>query len=361
MIFGVLGDTHKDVQCAIPRIMDKFEEAGVNMIIHTGDIESQHLKPEIFRNIPVICALTNNQEDELDFQFPPNGWTFTYPGKRIKRFKNFRIYVGHKKFFELLRNNESEFRESLEIAGRDHDGLRWVFAGHVHRQFFDQDPLMNCVNPGAVEGSFWGYSYAIVKTKTREVIFSRILPSENSIPNFKVAIISDSRNVSRLNLGFWEKLAKRLKKEGVQEIIHCGNISNEDIGISELGEFKVHYNLLKGQGYRHKQFPNWHLIDRDNPVVEINGYRFCVQHELGGSLISKNEMDMLKLSLDLASRFPSIDYVLFGLTRAAFLEENEQLWILNPGDIANDQNFATIELPRNEITFGRIPIGSIPH
>ncbi|MBU3942479.1 metallophosphoesterase family protein [Patescibacteria group bacterium] len=360
MILGIMGDTHKDIANIIHLIVEAFIRAGVEIIIHTGDIETKHLNAELFGNIPVICALTNGQEKELDFQFPPHGWVFTYPGNRVKVFKNFSIYVGHKKLYELLRKKESEFRESLEILGRDYDGIRWLFAGHVHRQIFDQDPLINCVNPGAVEGASWGYEYAIVKTKKREVTFSRILPTQPTIEKFKIAVISDSRNVSQLNPPFWEKLAERLKQEGVQEIIHCGNLVTEDIGIEALKDFKVHYTLHEGQANSRKPHDNWQIIRPNNPIVDINGYRFCVQHGLGGSLISKSEIDMLKLSLELAQKYPSIDYVLFGLTRAAFLEENEQLWILNPGDIINDQNFATIELPQNEITFGRIPFDPLP-
>ena len=107
MILGVMGDTHKDRADAIPLIVKEFIKAGVEVIVFTGDIESQHLDTELFGGIPVICALTDNQENELPFQFPPNGWAFTYPGKRIKRFENFSIYVGHKKFYELLRLKES--------------------------------------------------------------------------------------------------------------------------------------------------------------------------------------------------------------------------------------------------------------
>lgn len=355
MIIGTMSDTHKDQANVIPLIIKEFIRAGVELIIHTGDIEEKHLNAELFGNLPVICALTNGQERKVDFQFPPHGWVFTYPNNRIKVFKNFSIYVGHKKLFELLRKNEADFREGLEIICRDHDGLRWLCAGHTHRQLFDQDPLVNCVNPGAVEGASWGYEYAIIRTRRREVTFSRILPTQPTIENFKIAIISDSRNVSQLNPPFWGNLAKRLKQEGVQEIIHCGNVVTEDVGIEALNEFKVHYSLHEGQTDSKKPHDNWHLIRYNNPIVDINGYRFCVQHGLGGSLISKSEIDMLKLSLELAQKYHSIDYVLFGLTRAAFLEENEQLWILNPGDIINDQNFATIELPRNEITFARIP------
>jgi len=140
MIIGVMGDTHKDVANIIPFIIEAFMRARVELIIHTGDIESQHLKSELFRNIPVICALTDNQEKELAFQFPPPGWTFTFPGKRIKRFKNFSVYVGHKRFYELLRKKESDFRQTLELILFQTKKVYWLSPTQKNRDSRDVKP-----------------------------------------------------------------------------------------------------------------------------------------------------------------------------------------------------------------------------
>ena len=58
MIIGVLSDTHNDKMNVLPYVMAEFKKRNVEMIVHCGDIEPKHLKPELFNNLPVICALT---------------------------------------------------------------------------------------------------------------------------------------------------------------------------------------------------------------------------------------------------------------------------------------------------------------
>ncbi len=354
MILGILSDTHEDKMNAIPHIIKEFIERKVEIIIHCGDIISKHLNPELFGNIPVICALTEEQTG-MEFQRAPNRWIFTKPGDRVRTLnENMKIYVGHKRFFELLRGTSSDFMETLEKISRDHDCVRWLFGGHTHRQVFRQNNLINCINPGAVEASFWGYQFAIVDTEKNTTAFSRILPKEPAIKPFKIAIISDSRNISDLDPGFWINLAKILKEQQVKNIIHCGNLATDDIGRKELEEFTIHYNLRENQRNPKRVPKNWKYVKTESPIVKISGYRFCIQHELGKSLLQQSEIDMLRTSLSLVGKYPEIEYVLFGLTHEASLEENEQVQIINPGDVVKDQSYAIIELPRNEITFSRI-------
>jgi putative phosphoesterase len=360
MILGIISDTHEDRMNAIPHIIKEFKRRKVKLIIHCGDIIPEHLNAKLFGNIPMICALTEGQTGKA-FQEAPEHWTFTKTGDRVKNLnEHTKIYVGHKRFFELLRKTESDFSETLEIITRDHDCVRWLFGGHTHRQVFMQNNLINCLNPGAVEGSFWGYEFAVVDTETNETTFSRILPREPAKKTSKIAVISDSRNISELNPDFWAKLAEELKKRNIKEIIHCGNLATADIGKKELRRFKIHYNLRKDQRNPKMVPGNWKFIEPSYPIVKIDGYRFCVQHDLGKSLLYESEMGMLGISLKLVMQYPAIEFVLFGLTHEAFLEENEQVQILNPGDVVKDQNYAVIEFPRNEITFSSIPQEPLP-
>lgn len=354
MILGIFSDTHEDKMNAIPHIIKEFKKRNVELIIHCGDIIPEHINAELFGNMPVICALTEEQTG-IDFQTPPNGWIFTRPQDRVRYLnKHEKIYVGHKRFFELLRKTESEFMETLEIISRDYDCIRWLFGGHTHRQIFKQNNLINCVNPGAVANSLSGYEFTIINTETETTVFSRILPEKLTKKTFKIAVISDSRNISELSPSFWGKLAQKLKQSDVKEIIHCGNLASADIGKKELRDFKIHYNLRKDQK-NPKEIPsNWKLIKPNSPIVKINDYSFCVQHGLGKDLLKESEMGMLSISLSLVEEYPAIEFVLFGLTHEAFLEENEQVQIINPGDIVKDHSYAVIELPKSEITFSRI-------
>lgn len=361
MRIGVLSDTHSDKMNAIPHIMDRFRKSGVELIIHCGDISRKHLKPELFGGLPVVCAMVEEQLDHVEFQTPPENWAFTRPGQRIHRINSHEsVYVGHKLSFEFLTGSEAKLAQKLAEIRRDHDGVRWLFSGHTHHQIFKQGRLISFVNPGAVEDSYDGYEFAIVDTDTEEIVFSRIPRVNPQCPPFSVGVISDSFTITQTSPNFWTGLRDELKRRGVSHIIHCGNISPADIGRPELSDFMVLCNLREDQQAVKNAATNWQQIPLDNPVVEINGYRFYVQLDLGAALVEKSEFDMHMLCLGLRRKYPEINFVLCGFTHEAFLEEGEQVRIINPGNIINDEHFAVIFLPSNEITFGCVPVPPLP-
>jgi len=358
MIIGVLSDTHKDKMKALPHIMAEFEKRHVEFVIHCGDIEPKHLDPKLFNNLPVICALTEEQVDKDEFSSPPKGWIFTKPGDRIRDINGERIYVGHKRSFQFLRGSEIDLIQFLNEIRRDHDCVKWLFSGHTHHQIFQQG-ITNFVNPGAVEDSFDGYEFAIIDTEIDQIVYSRIPKTKPTGKSFSVGVISDSLNISELDTEFWERLAKEFEERDVSHIIHCGNIAIEDIGQKELKSFQVHYNLRPDQ--KDPGGPeNWHLIPREEPVVKINGYHFYVQLNLGASLLKQSEIEMQELCRNLRDRYPLISFVLCGFTNDAFYEEGQQIRIINPGDINRDRDMAVICLPRTEITFGHVPVDPLP-
>jgi len=357
-IWGVISDTHKeDNMNAIPHIMEVFKKKGVNTIIHCGDIEPCHLRPELFLNLSVVCALTEGQVDKPEFSAPPRDWRFTVPGKRIQLVDGVLIYLGHKLSHDVRTNHESKFKKTLDIIRRDHDGLRAVFAGHTHHQIFIQDDLVNFINPGAVQDSYDGYEYAIIDTDRGEITFGRISKTRPAKKSFSIGVISDSLNISDIDTEIWHKFVQEMKDRGINHIIHCGNIALHDIGRKELDNFRVYCNLRPDQLSKKPSCPkNWKLIDPTNPVIEINDYRFCVQLDLGATLIEKSEFDAQKLSLDLRRKYPEISFILYGFTKDAFMEEGDQVRIISPGDLVKGRNFATITLPTTEITFSHVPI-----
>lgn len=359
MILGIISDTHRDEMNAVPHIMKRFKEKGVEVIIHCGDIEPKHLKSEMFLGLPVICALVDEQTKREDFITPPCRWKYTKPGERVLFVNGLRIYVGHKRSFEFLTGSESCLAKMLDGLRRDFDGLRWLFSGHTHHQIFKQG-ITSFLNPGAVEDSFDGYEYAIVDTEKEEVTFSRIPKSKLAGENFSIGVISDSLNISKSNPDFWQELADSLRDRGVKNLIHCGNISLKDVGRKELNEFCVYYNLRMDQKIPDIRLENWKIIDSENPVVKIGDYRFYIQLDLGAVLLEQSELDMYKLSLSLRREYPEIDFILCGFTYQAFLEEGEQATIINPGNVINNQNFVVITLPAKEITFSHIPSKALP-
>jgi predicted phosphodiesterase len=355
MIIGVLSDTHRDKANAIPHIVKEFKKRKVEVIFHCGDIEPKHLDAALFGNLPVVCALLEEQKGMKEFCFPPNGWRFTVPADRIVTLPNgLRFYIGHKRAFEFLTGAEAELMKNLEKIRRDYDCVQWLFSGHTHHQIYKQDTLINFMNPGAVEGSFDGYEFAVIDTETNDTTFSRIPKTKPLRRPFAVGVVSDSLNISELDVDFWPRLAEQLKKRRVKQIIHCGNISIEDIGREELSGFKVHYFLRSDQKKPSKVPDNWELIPWQKPSVSIGGYRFHVQLDLGETILDKSEMDMHRLSLHTRGQHPETNFILFGSTNYAFLEEGEQVRIINPGDVVRGRNYATITLPITEITFSSI-------
>lgn len=358
MILGVLSDTHEDRDNMLPRVLEEFKRRDVEGIVHCGDIEPKHVGPSLFCNIPVICALNAEQLAKYPFNgHAPNNWIFTRPSERVVDFFHIRIYVGHKRSFDLLPASEDRFLAFMEQLRNDNDGLRWIFSGHTHHQVFAETPLVRFVNPGAIEDSFNGYEFAIVNTKTMEIVFTRIPRLKPKIDTFSVAVISDSLKISKFDPAFWALLAKELKERDASTIIHCGNIAPEDIGRPELNDFTVYFNLRPDQRKPKNTPTNWRLIGQDNgtPVVEINDYRFYIQLDLSSILLDKSERDMSRLCTDLRRQHHELDFVLCGFTHNAMCVELQDLTIINPGDIVDSRDFSVICLPRKEITFGRVP------
>ena len=360
MIIGIVSDTHEDEMNALPYIIEEFKRRKVEIVIHCGDIEEKHLKPELFNNLPVICALTKNQVDKDGvvkeaFRVAPVKWVFTEPNKRIYNLTEYqRVYVGHTTSFEFLVGSEAKLDQKLHEIRTTYDCVRWFFSGHTHHQIFKQGHLINFVNPGAVADSFDGYEFAVIDTCNGEIVFGRIPKTKSIKQPISVGVISDSLDISDMDQSFWLKLAEELRKRDVKRIIHCGNIALGDIGRPELADFQVYYNLRLDQKHE-RIFPNWHLISNEAPVVDIDGYKFYVQLDLGADLLEKSEYDMHKLCHALRKKYPEIKFVLCGFTNDAFYEEGEEVRIINPGDILKDRNFTVICLPRTEITFGHVP------
>lgn len=359
MILGIISDTHKDRCNAIPHVILEFKKRNVEAIVHCGDIEPQHLSSDLFGNLPVICALVEAQAEMSEFKSPPSSWDFTRPGDRIREIKGVKLYVGHKRSFEFLNGAESELTRTLNLIRKNNDEVDWLFSGHTHHQIYLQGRTISFLNPGAIEASFDGYEFATINTENKNVVFGRIPRTTPKKSPFSVGIISDSLNVSDIDAEIWIKLAEEFKKNNVKHVIHCGNIATEDVGLPEFDDFTVYYNLRQDQRADQKK-ENWILVQKDYPVAEINGYKFYIQLDLGASLIEKSEFDMHKLGLDIRRKYPAISFILCGFTNSAFLEEGEQIRIINPGDVVKSRNFAIVSLPTTEITFSHVEFEPLP-
>lgn len=375
-IYGILSDTHNNRDGALEYIIQEFQKRSVTKIIHCGDINPEHLSSELFGNLPVYCALIDEQvaacnKGEAECYAPgaePSGWVFTRPNslekpnERIVNIGPCYAYVGHKRSFDLLHGSENELLKKMHAIRRRHNNVRAFFSGHTHHQIYMGQPLLFFINPGAVEGSFGaagGHEFAIVDFEKDLVIFSRIQNPTPTKNKFNFGVVSDSFDVSEMIPDFWIKLCRTFKAAGVTHIIHCGNIDNNDIGLPCLEGFEVFYNLRSDQEDNKNKPNNWHAISSETPLVEINGYKFLVQLSLGTELLDQSEVQMHKKSLGLQIQYAGVHYILCGQTRTPFLEEAQNVILFNPGGGINGF-YGIISLPQHEITFGRIKPNPLP-
>jgi hypothetical protein len=160
-----------------------------------------------------------------------------------------------------------------------------------------------------------------------------------------------------MDVDFWANLAHEFRIRDVRTIIHCGNIELSDIGRPELSDFSVYVNLRKDQLFREgRTLHNWHIVDQEHKVVEINGYRFFIQLDLGTSFLEQTEVQMHSLCLAIKKEYPALDYVLCGSECNALYVEDPHTSIINPGDAYRGRSFCVVCLPRQEITFGYVPV-----
>lgn len=362
MLLGVMSDTHEDYAGRISDVVREFDAKGVELIVHCGDIDPSHVDASLFGGKPVVCALVEGQDDEgaSPFSHSPRNWILTKPGRRVLTLGDTKAYVGHKRSFEFLSGSEADLVETMNRIRRDNDGVRWIFSGHTHHQILMETPLTTFINPGAVQEApcvAGGHEYAIVDTRRKEIVFSR-LPFICEKKPLRVGVISDSLDITERDKSVWESLAQIFQDYAVSHVIHCGNLSVKDIGRAEMRGFEVHYALRPDQPHD-LDSKGWHLIPRDEPIVDIHGYRFYVHLSLGSELLEKSEMDMYRMSLDVQRRFPETEFILFGFTRNRFYEEGENLLLINPGDLVRDRDYAILSLPKSEFTFGRLPGPSV--
>ncbi len=358
---GIVSDTHADEANALPHVIDELIRAhNVEAIIHCGDIEPKHLDPALFKNLKVVCALNDEQLEKPPFKTPPAGWEFTVPGDRVRDVFHCRMYIGHKRSYDLLKEPETAFRRTIDLLRKTYDGLRWVCSGHTHHQLYFQTQLVNFVNPGAIDYSMDGYEYAVIDTDSDQIIFGRIPKTRPIDKPFSVGVISDSLNISRLDPTFWKKLRKEFEDRNVRHVIHCSNLAVNDIGVEELSGLHIHYCLRKGQSFSGGSPQNWHLIFREEPVVTINGYQFFIHFELARTLLEESEVEMDKECLKVLETYPEVSFILYGGSNDGFLMGGQRARIINPGDAVLNRNFAVIHLPVTQITFGHVPIDPLP-
>jgi hypothetical protein len=144
MRIGIVSDTHNNLR-NVARIVELFNEAGVDRIIHTGDI-TQAKTLEVFRHLdaPMYGVFGNNDQerDSLVAAIERNGFVFQEPPFELVWLER-RIIVVH---------------DPLEFEGHLNASHHVALHGHTHMYRHEHRNGSLIFNPGECAGHMLGYN-----------------------------------------------------------------------------------------------------------------------------------------------------------------------------------------------------------
>ena len=142
MRIGVVSDTHNNLK-NVARIVEIFNQAGVERVIHTGDI-TQAKTLDVFANLraPLHGVFGNNDQerDSLERAIATHGFSFAEPPLELA-WHGQRILVVH---------------DPLEFEGVLNPGYDLALHGHTHLHRLDRHDQQTIFNPGECAGHMAG-------------------------------------------------------------------------------------------------------------------------------------------------------------------------------------------------------------
>ena len=355
MKIGILSDTDNADDLILKEVVKDLSERGAELFVHCGGIISRHVNPPLFGGKNVVCALTKSQKLNPLFEFPPAGWRFTRPGSAANRLVRIGggliAYAGHERSLDVLKDPGKLLRLSEDIAAVSRDA-GYIFSGHTRHQFLVRNEKTVWINPGAVSSGCDGQEFAMADSETGEVIFTR-LKRQKQIPPYTVALINDTAEASEKDPHFWKKAAAEFRKRDARTIIHCGDLRPEDAGRQEWKDFEVWY-ALSPEEERRARDSSWKLIPGRSPTVKVHGHLFYADYAADLDLFSHSEREAVYNALQLTKDF-FVDFVVSGKGGRQLYSSSKEVNIINPGSASSGRCFATVCLPRCEVTFGSVP------
>jgi putative phosphoesterase len=135
-----------------------------------------------------------------------------------------------------------------------------------------------------------------------------------------IAIAADLHD----NLANWHIFSNYLKKQGINTLLFCGDLTNEETLKQVRSDFKGEIFLIAGnqelyEAATAEYLPQTHLLGRYG-VVDIAGLKIGLIHE-------PSYRDRL------CQEEPNLNYLFYGHTHKPWLERNNNLFIANPGTL----------------------------
>ena len=149
-------DTHNNVR-NVTQIVELFNEAGVDRVVHTGDI-TKGSTLELFGNLacPLHGVFGNNdvERDSLDEAIERNGYEFHEPPLRLN-WHDRQMMVVH---------------DPAMLADIDLSNFDLVLHGHTHLKRIEMVETALIFNPGECAGHMKGYNaVGVVDLSTLEI------------------------------------------------------------------------------------------------------------------------------------------------------------------------------------------------
>jgi putative phosphoesterase len=144
MKIGVVSDTHNNLK-NVGRIVELFNDYGVERVIHTGDI-TQAKTLDVFAHLhaPMWGVYGNNDQEResLHKAVASHGFNFTDPPFELEWHER-RIIVVH---------------DPLEFEGALNDGHELALHGHTHLHRYEERAGQVMFNPGECAGHMTGFN-----------------------------------------------------------------------------------------------------------------------------------------------------------------------------------------------------------
>lgn len=156
MLIGIISDTH-DRLTRTTSAIKLLHEAGVETIIHCGDISSASILA-LFAGTPLYYVMGNNDDDAELRQASQQLGHLHYLGQgEIIELAKKRIGVTHGHLYRMVNELLSEKPD-------------YLFTGHTHCATNEINRGVRCINPGALHRA-GEYSIATLNLVTEELRF----------------------------------------------------------------------------------------------------------------------------------------------------------------------------------------------
>lgn len=154
-----------------------------------------------------------------------------------------------------------------------------------------------------------------------------------------IAIASDLHD----NLANWEIFNEQIKKQGVNILLFCGDLCNDDTLRHVAKSFFGEIYIIAGNGELYHK----NTIEKLSNVNHLG--------KSGSINLKKLKIGLVhepNLQADLEKKFPQLDYIFYGHTHRPWIENRKTLIMANPGTLGGmfyPATYATLNIVSREI------------